>query len=781
MGEAKRMSRWLVLSLTAVLGLAALLAIDNYYRYQIRQENGQQIAARTALAKEGLEKGIDQRILIVEDLRAFLLASPTMPDRKTFDRYAAIVCSYSPEVRALQYVDTNHIIRYIYPLEGNEAALNLDLMTRSAAPFVTKAVTSRMTTVGDPTTIVQGSLSIVVRSPLYDGDRYLGLAQGVIDVTSLLGDISENLTPSFDIRLKDVHGNIFLNNDGPLYHPLSTTVKVGDNRWELILGSTSPGPEPEFYTLSLIWGLGGALLLSVLFITNQTFRQMAWLSTAVEKKTAELAASEARYRTLVEDADDVILLTDMAGRHRFRNKAYYTSLGLKEGEEGDVDGLALVHPKDQPMLEEQLRELLATGAVTAEYRVRHKVGHWIHRYSRFKLIKNDQGEPQWILVIARDITERKQAEKAIEFQAHLLNTVEQAVVATDTAGRVTYWNRFAEKLYGWSAAEAIGQDVLEITPTGATREQSAEIIASLQQGHSWSGELLLQRKDGSFFSAAVTSAPVYKDEGELVGMVGVSSDISERKRAEEERAKLEKQFRQAQKMEAVGQLTAGIAHDFNNLILIINGNAQLMQMQLDPEDPLYEMTDTIVRAGSRAADLIRQLLIFSRRQVVTPGLVDLNALLTDLNRMLERIIGDNIEIKLKPATNLWPIKTDPNQMEQVVINLAVNARDAMPEGGVLVLETANVPVDAASVASYAGMEQGEYVLLSVSDSGTGMSREVQDHLFEPFFTTKAVGEGSGLGLAMVYGIVIQSGGHIDVHSEPGQGTTFTIYLPRREA
>jgi PAS domain S-box-containing protein len=259
------------------------------------------------------------------------------------------------------------------------------------------------------------------------------------------------------------------------------------------------------------------------------------------------------------------------------------------------------------------------------------------------------------------------------------------------------------------------------------------------------------------------------------------SGVLVRTRLDEERRHLEEQYHQAQKMEAVGLLAGGIAHDFNNLLTAINGFAEMLQFQLSPDDPVQEMVERILGSGRRAADLVRQLLAFSRKQIIQPQVIDLNAAVTNMEKMLKRIIGEDIHLKTSLATELWPVEVDPAQIEQVIVNLAVNARDAMPAGGDLAIETANVVLGEEFAAQSLGAQPGEYVLLIVSDTGVGMSEAVKTHIFEPFFTTKEQGKGTGLGMATAYGIVTQSGGHIHVDSEEGRGTTFKIYLPRSKA
>jgi len=267
-------------------------------------------------------------------------------------------------------------------------------------------------------------------------------------------------------------------------------------------------------------------------------------------------------------------------------------------------------------------------------------------------------------------------------------------------------------------------------------------------------------------------APVRGGRGEITHFIATTQDVTERKL-------LEQQFTQAQKMEAVGRLAGGVAHDFNNLLTIINGFAALLSKQTSTEDPRHGQLTEILLAGERAASVTRQLLAFSRRQLLEPRVLDLNSVLADVETMLRHLVGEDVELvmTLKP---LGRIKADPGQIEQVVMNLAVNARDAMPKGGKLLIETGNVEIDENYACRHSPMIQGKYVMVAVSDTGSGMDLETQAHLFEPFFTTKEEGRGTGLGLATAYGIVKQSGGFIWVYSEPGQGSTFKIYFPRVE-
>jgi PAS domain S-box-containing protein len=287
-------------------------------------------------------------------------------------------------------------------------------------------------------------------------------------------------------------------------------------------------------------------------------------------------------------------------------------------------------------------------------------------------------------------------------------------------------------------------------------------------------EVNWKRKDGSILAVRLTGRPVMDEKGELEYFEGIVENVAERRA-------LEDQLRQSQKMEAVGQLAGGIAHDFNNLLEVIMGYSDLLVESLPPEDAHRRQAEEIYKAGKRAAGLTRQLLAFSRKQVLQPKVLDLNAIVTDLTKLLRRTIGEHIEFSARLSPTLARVKADPNQIEQILMNLAVNARDAMPHGGSLQLETANVTVDEAFAQRHTGLRTGDYVALTVADTGSGMDLKVQARVFEPFFTTKEKGKGTGLGLATVYGIVKQSDGYIAVESAPGQGTCFGIYLPRVEA
>jgi len=348
----------------------------------------------------------------------------------------------------------------------------------------------------------------------------------------------------------------------------------------------------------------------------------------------------------------------------------------------------------------------------------------------------------------------------------------ESVIITDTEGIVLYVNPSFERITGYTRAEVLGAKFNMLKSGKHNHEFYKEMWNTIKDGNVWHGRFINKKKDGTLYTDEATISPVRSENGKIVNYVGVQRDVTRE-------LQLEEQYRQAQKMEAVGLLASGIAHDFNNLLTVINGFAEMIQFELPPDNlHLQKLASRVRYSGTRAAALVRQLLAFSRREFVEPEVLNLNRTITDISKMVERLIEENIVLKTDFAPDLWPVRVDAHQIEQIIVNLSVNARDAMPDGGRLTIETQNQLLDDEYVAGHLGLEPGEYVLISVSDTGIGMTDEVKEHLFEPFFTTKERGKGTGLGLATVFGIVEQYNGRIFVYSEPGKGSTFKIYLPR---
>jgi two-component system, cell cycle sensor histidine kinase and response regulator CckA len=444
---------------------------------------------------------------------------------------------------------------------------------------------------------------------------------------------------------------------------------------------------------------------------------------------------------------------------------------------------------EEALAREQILAKLAgtlPPARNLERTYRRKDGSTFPVLCQDRLILDDTGWITGIRCTVQDITEHKRAEEKVaalhRFQNEMLDTDAIWIDTLDSQGNITFWNRAAEYITGYSRQEVLGNNKIwewlypEPNYRAQVSQRAIEVIKKSKRSQNF--ETMIHRKDGEIRVISWCSSSLKDQEGKAIGSIVLGADITERKQAEEAMASLQEQLRQSQKMEAIGSLAGGIAHDFNNLLTVIKGYSQLSLDELKEGDPLMENLKEIWTAGNRASDLTRQLLAFSRRQVLEFKVVELNRLIGGMEKMLGRMIGEDIELSIHVAEDLGRIKTDPSQMEQVIFNLAVNARDAMPSGGKLILEADNVDLDEDYAKSHISVKPGRYVRLSVSDTGCGMTPEVRNRVFEPFFTTKAKEKGTGLGLSTVYGIVKQSEGNIWVYSEPGRGTTFKIYLPR---
>ncbi len=387
-----------------------------------------------------------------------------------------------------------------------------------------------------------------------------------------------------------------------------------------------------------------------------------------------------------------------------------------------------------------------------------------------------------VIWTARNITEGKQAEKQLgeseEKYRMLVENLNEVIYTLDVEGRITYVSPPVELMLGYTPSELIGKhadDFVHPDDKEGRPEQFRKILSGINEP----SEYRFLTKDNQVVWARTTARPLLK-EGEVSGVQGALIDITERKEAEKDREKLQSQLNQAQKMESVGRLAGGVAHDFNNKLAIINGYAELAIDMMEPSDPLRATIQEIYTAGSQSAKIVRQLLAFARQQTISPVQLDLNDTISSMLKMLQRLIGENIDLEWHPGNHLWPVKIDPSQVDQVMANLAVNSRDAISDVGKLTIETKNTMVDEDYCKSNPEAIPGRYVMLAVSDDGCGIEEEIRKQLFDPYFTTKEIGKGTGLGLPTVYGIVKQNNGFINVYSEPGEGTTFKLYFPSHE-
>jgi len=382
--------------------------------------------------------------------------------------------------------------------------------------------------------------------------------------------------------------------------------------------------------------------------------------------------------------------------------------------------------------------------------------------------------------VTADLT-RAAVDEALRRHSLVFSTIGDGVLVMDLDGRIIDMNPAAERLFGYTKEELLGHQVVRLHHPSLQGRQEQIIQAALRRDGSWAGELHFQRKDGSDGIADVVVVAQCDEHGVPNAWIGVNRDITARRRAEEKLVRLEEQLRQSQKMDAIGQLAGGVAHDFNNLLTVIKAYSGIIAEQLDDDNPLKIDIGEIQRAAGRASSLTQQLLAFSRKQMLQPRVLDLNTVSRELEPMLRRLIGDDIQVVLRLDETIGGVKADRSQVEQVLINLIVNARDAMPYGGTVSVETANVELTDSYARGRPIVAPGRYVMIAVSDTGEGMDEATQSRIFEPFFTTKPAGKGTGLGLSTVYGIVKQSSGYIWVYSEPRIGTTFKVYLPMLDA
>lgn len=526
------------------------------------------------------------------------------------------------------------------------------------------------------------------------------------------------------------------------------------------------------------WWAAGLVIVSFAAATGRMFvvqNQLVISSRELQKNLALL-------RGITEGTTDAVFVKDLNGRYLMINSAGAALIGCSVEEVLGKDDSELLSPDTAPAVMELDRRVLASG-VTQTYEERAAATDGISRlYLATKgPYRDEQGEIVGLLGICRDITARKQAEEEIrqsqqKLRFHFEHTP-LAVVEWNLDFRVTAWNPSAERIFGYTRQEALGQHGSLIVPV-AYREQVDRVWHDLihpAEGREASrarfGHNDNITKDGRLISCEWYNTPLLDESGRVFGVASLVQDVTER-------VALEERLRQSQKMEAVGRLAGGVAHDFNNLLTVILGYSQILADSVPAGSRMADSTAQIKSAAERAAGITRQLLAFSRKTVLRPRVINLNDILLNLDSLLRRLIGEDIEVLSIPANDLGAVRGDPGQIEQVIMNLALNSRDAMPRGGKLTLETANVSLDQSYAREHEPLVPGRYVMLAVSDTGCGMSAETQARIFEPFYTTKEVGKGTGLGLSMVYGIVKQSGGYIWAYSEPNRGTTFKIYLPR---
>ena len=520
-------------------------------------------------------------------------------------------------------------------------------------------------------------------------------------------------------------------------------------------------------------------LLLTLF-TAFILRGRSRLEAEVRARTAELELTS----LVLDQIQDRVTITDLDGTITYVNQAALKALNRSRGA---LVGQPVTILGDDPEHGATRREILETTLREGGWRgevvnvngdeQRHFLDY------RTQVIHGADGAALALCGISTDITERKVTETTLrelkELHESIVQTMNEGIVLTDTDGRVTFINAELAALLGRTPEELAGRSWLEfVSPDhqGRARAADARRVAGKKDRY----EIELQRRDGTRIPVLVSGTPRLDSlTGRFAGCLAVFTDLGDQKRAEQERQRLQDQLYQAQKMESVGRLAGGVAHDYNNMLGVIIGYAEMALDRISAEDPLRGDLMEILQAARHSADITRQLLGFARKQPINPRILDLNDTVEGMLRMLRRLIGEDIELSWRPSAGLWPVKMDPAQIDQVLANLCVNARDAIAGVGKIAIGTANTYLDAIQGPDTAGFEPGDFVVLTVADNGSGMDPQTLERLFEPFFTTKPFGQGTGLGLATVYGIVKQNNGYIEVASAPGRGATFRVYFPRQ--
>jgi PAS domain S-box-containing protein len=534
-----------------------------------------------------------------------------------------------------------------------------------------------------------------------------------------------------------------------------------------------------------------------------TANQMA---IALRRRGAEEAVrqSEERFRQLADELPQIVWMAQPNGHVDYYNQRWYDFTGFPEGQTGFEGWRRLLHPTDlRPSIETWKKSVQSGQRYKIEYRFFDRISRQYRWYlGRALPVRDADGTISRWFGTCTDIDEQKRAAEALQgltyaledrvadrarqlatttarleesehrFQLLVDGVTDYAIFMLDPAGNVVSWNPGAERIKGYSTEEIIGQHFSRFY-TEYDRQQGlpATALATAERTGKYEAEGFRVRKNGTTFVANVVINAIRDPSGDLLGFAKITRDITQKKAVED-------QLRQAQKMEAVGHLTGGVAHDFNNLLTVIMGNLEHLERILLPTQPSQRIIAAALRATSRAAILTHRLLAFSRRQPLMPEVLSVNKLVAGMSDLLRRTLGEAIFIETVLAGGLWPTLADSNQLENALINLAINARDAMPDGGKLTIETANTHLDDGYARMHAQVEPGQYVGIFVTDTGIGMSAETAFQAFEPFFTTKEIGQGTGLGLSQVYGFIKQSGGHVKIYSEVGEGTTVKLYLPR---
>lgn len=598
-------------------------------------------------------------------------------------------------------------------------------------------------------------LSKATRDAIWDWDLVTGSCWWSEGVEFLFGYHPSELPPTIDSWTDRIHPEDLAAADKSVHEAIAR----GDERWS------------EEYRFRRKDGTYAHVLDRGYIIrdaTGKAVRMIGGMTDVSERhRQAEaLQASEEKYRLLFAQNPQPMWVFDAVTlRFLAVNPAAIDHYGYTADEFLAMTVLDIRAEGDRTSREAALAKMPGAGRDSGLRRHLRKDGTVVEMEVTSDSVEFD-GRPAR-LVVARDVTERRLAEAKMREQAALLDKAQDAIMVRDLSHRLTYWNRSAERIYGWTAAEVIGQPMDKLL--GVDHEKFAEADRQVRETGEWNGEIQKHTKAKTLLTVDARWTLLRDDEGQPQAILTIDTDITERK-------KLEQQFLRTQRMESIGTLAGGIAHDLNNLLAPITMGVELLK-QFSPDEKSRQLITNIERSAKRGADLVKQVLSFARGVDGARVSIHLKHLVREIESILENTFPKNIRLDTSTPNDLWLVQGDPTQLNQVLLNLSVNARDAMPQGGHLTIQVRNTRIDAQYAAMNPNVRPGPYVQIEVTDTGTGMSPEIIDRIFDPFFTTKEMGKGTGLGLATVQGIVRSHGGFITVYSEVGKGSTFKVYLP----
>ncbi len=773
---------WKILAavvLVLILSLIALGIGSSHYESRLKERYRAQVQELLFRYGNSLSLGINKRLDLLQGLDAFIRVHHERDELDSlFQSYAAGLYAGAKGIRSIQAFPRDSEVLF-YPVIGNEAMVGrtLDDLLNDERPGVAadveRAIDSRRIGLSDPYELWQGGLGLVARKAIYLGDNLWGLAVIVLDVPPLLEEAGIEPQPEkFKLAVRSGSSDYPFFGEESIFaaDPLLLSVSLPEGHWEIAAVPEGGWDQLIALELRLFQGMWLAIIGLVVFLGYSIISRQSFLSRAIKERTADLEESQARYKQLFNGNNDALLLLDESGNIQDVNQAVCDRYGFEKEELLKMNLCHLAPPDLQEQVSTRITGALEQGSSFSSRHRRKDLGDFPVEINLQPILLN--GLPH-ILATVRDVTERVKAE---EDRDRLMSAIEQSadvVVIADTQGSIQYVNPAFERTTGFPRREVLGQKMSMLKSGEHDVAFYKKMWSSITKGETWKGTLLNRTKDGTLLVEETSINPIRDSAGKTISYAAVKRDVTRE-------VNLEAQLRQAQKMEAVGRLAGGVAHDFNNMLSIINGYADMMMDKLDPPDPLLDDLNEIRKAGERSAALTRQLLAFARQQTVAPQVLDINTHVDESKKMLQRLIGDDIKLEMVPSPDLWMVRIDPSQVEQILANLADNSRDAIDGVGTVAIKTSNVDIDSDFCKTHPGCVPGQYVLVEYSDTGRGMSKETLDKIFEPFFTTKEMGKGTGLGLATIYGIVKQNNGFVYVSSELGKGTVFELYFPKVE-